>query len=80
MTKTQVINLIEIYKLMEMGKIAKSIDFNSLSNVICQIFVLLLILDRIVSDVDCIVNNGNILTDRRWRCHYQSQERICWRE
>ena len=65
---------------MQMQKIATLMDFNSLSNVICQIFVLLLILDRIVSDADCIVNNGNILTDGRWKCHYQSYQRICWRE
>ena len=63
-----------------MKEIAKLIDVNSLSNVICQIFVLLLILDCFASNVDCIVNNGNILTDGRWRCHYQSQKRICWRE
>ena len=58
----------------------RKIDFNTLSNVICQILVFLIILDRIVSDVHSIVNNGNILTDGRWRCHYQSEKRICWRE
>ena len=44
------------------------------------IVALLLILDCFVSDVDCIVNNGNILTDGRWKCHYHLQKRICWRE
>ena len=54
---------------MEMVVLAKSflkIDLTNLSNVLCQTFVLLLFLNRIVSDVNCIVNNGNILTDGRW--------------
>ena len=56
------------------------INFNSLSNAFCQILVFLLILERIVSEVDCIVNNGNILTDGRWKCYHHSNKRVCWRE
>ena len=47
---------------------------------ICQtiIIVFLILLDRIL-DSDCIVNNGNILTDGRWRCYYEMGQRICRR-
>ena len=65
---------------MEMVELAKSflkIDWINLSNVLCQTFVLLLFLNRIVN---CIVNNGNILTDGRWKCYHQAGNRICWRE
>ena len=68
---------------MEMVELAKSflkIDWTNLSNILCQTLVLLLFLNRIVSDVNCIVNNGNISTDGRWKCHYQAENRICWRE
>ena len=49
-------------EMVELAKYYLKIDFNSLSSIFCQIFVFSLILERIVSDVDCIVNNGNILT------------------
>ena len=44
------------------------------------IFVFLLFLEQMVSYIDCIINNGNILTDGRWKCHYHSGKRLCWRE
>ena len=28
---------------------------------------------------DCIVNNGNILTNGRWKCYYEMGQRICHR-
>ena len=67
-------------EMVERAKFYFKIDFNTLVNVLCQTLILLLILERITSDVLCIVNNGNILTDRRWKCHYQSDKRVCWRE
>ena len=67
-------------EMVELAKYYLKIDFNSLSNIFCQIFVFLLILERIVSDVDCIVNNGNILTDGRSKCYYQFDKRICSRK
>ena len=67
-------------EMVELAKYYLKIDFNSLSSILCQIFVFLLILERIVSDVDCIVNNGNILTDGKWKCYYQFDKRVCWRE
>ena len=47
---------------------------------ICQtiIIVFFILLDRILNS-DCIVNNGNILTDGRWRCYYEMGQRICHR-
>ena len=47
---------------------------------ICQtiIIVFLILLDRILNS-GCIVNNGNILTDGRWRCYYEMGQRICCR-
>ena len=67
-------------EMVERAKFYFKIDFNTLVNVLCQTLILLLILERITSDVLCIVNNGNILTDGRWKCHYQSDKRVCWRE
>ena len=67
-------------EMVELAKYYLKIDFNTLSSIFCQIFVFLLISERIVSDVDCIVNNGNILTDGRWKCYYQFDKRVCWRE
>ena len=67
-------------EMVERAKFYFKIDFNTLANVLCQTLILLLILERITSDVLCIVNNGNILTDGRWKCHYQSDKRVCWRE
>ena len=32
------------------------------------ILVLFILVDRIVNS-ECIVNNGNILTDGRWKCY-----------
>ena len=56
----------------------RSIDFTTL---LCQTLIfLLLLLERITSGGLCIVNNGNILTDGRWKCHYQQDKRMCWRE
>ena len=66
--------------MVELAKYYLKIDSNTLSNVFSQTFVFLLILERIVSDVDCIVNNGNILTDGIWKCYYQFDKRVCWRE
>ena len=47
---------------------------------ICQtiIIVFFILLDRILNS-DCIVNNGNILTDGRWRWYYEMGQRICRR-
>ena len=68
---------------MEMVEHVKSylkINFNSLSSIFCQMFVFIVFLERIVSDVECIVNNGNILTDGKWKCYNQFDKRVCWRE
>ena len=40
--------------------------------------VLFIVLDRILNS-DCIVNNGNILTDGNWRCYYEMGKRYCRR-
>ena len=42
------------------------------------IILFLIFVDRILNS-DCIVNNGNILTDGRWRCYYEMGKRICYR-
>ena len=42
------------------------------------IILFLIFVDRILNS-DCIVNNGNILTDGRWRCYYEMGQRICYR-
>ena len=44
------------------------------------IFVLLMLyLIFIDQAVNCIVNNGNILTDGKWRCYNEMGQRICYR-
>ena len=50
-----------------------------LLDVLVKVIVLFFVLERIYR-VDGIVNNGNILTDGRWKCHYHLDKRICWRE
>ena len=42
------------------------------------IFLFLILLDRVVTS-DCIVNNGNILTNGRWRCYHEMGQRISYR-
>ena len=42
------------------------------------IIILFILVDRILNS-DCIVNNGNILTDGKWRCYYEMGRRICRR-
>ena len=69
--------------MMEMAGLAKyyfQVDFNAFATILCQIFVVILFLERAVSDIECIVNNGNILTDRKWKCYNQFDKRVCWRE
>ena len=39
--------------------------------------MLLCFIDR--QTVNCIINNGNILTDGKWRCYYEVGRRICYR-
>ena len=47
---------------------------------LCQtIIILFLILLYQILNSDCIVNNGNILTDGRWKCYYKMGQRICHR-
>ena len=41
--------------------------------------LLMLCLICIDQAVNCIVNNGNILTDGKWRCYYKMGRRICYR-
>ena len=41
--------------------------------------VFMLLYALFVDQVSCIINNGNILTDRRWRCYYVMGQRICYR-
>ena len=41
------------------------------------ILMLLCFIDR--QTVNCIINNGNILTDGKWRCYYEAGRRICYR-
>lgn len=38
------------------------------------ILVLFILVDRILNS-ECIINNGNILTDGRWKCYYQYGKR-----
>ena len=41
------------------------------------VFMLYLIfIDQVAN---CIVSNGNILTDGKWRCYYKMGQRICYR-
>ena len=42
------------------------------------IIILFILVDRILNS-DCIVNNGNILTNGKWRCYYKMGRRICRR-
>ena len=42
------------------------------------IFILFILLDRILNS-NSIVNNGNILTDSKWRCYYETGKRQCRR-
>ena len=42
------------------------------------IFILFILLDRILK-TKSIVNNGNILTDGKWRCYYETGKRQCRR-
>ena len=42
------------------------------------LIVFLILLDRILNS-DCIVNNGNILTDSKCRCYYEMGKRYCRR-
>ena len=42
------------------------------------IFILFILLDRILNS-NSIVNNGNILTDGKWRCYYETGKRQCRR-
>ena len=46
-----------------------------------NLIFLLLMLYLIFIDqaVNCIVNNGNILTDGKWRCYNKMGRRICYR-
>ena len=41
------------------------------------IFLYFIFVDRLA---ECIVNNGNILTDGKWRCYYEMGRRICYRK
>ena len=41
--------------------------------------VFMLLYTLFVDQVSCIINNRNILTDRRWRCYYVMGQRICYR-
>ena len=45
-------------------------------NVIIILFLILL--DQIFHS-DCIVNNGNILTNGRWRCYHEMGQKICYK-
>ena len=36
----------------------------------------LIFIDQVAN---CIVNNGNILTDGKWRCYNEMGQRICYR-
>ena len=67
-------------EMVELAKYYLQINFNTLANGFCQILILLLILDQIVLQVECIVNNGNILTDGRWKCYGHANKRVCWKE
>ena len=42
------------------------------------IILFLLLLDQIFHS-DCIVNNGNILTNGRWRCYREMGQKICYK-
>ena len=42
------------------------------------IILFLILVDRLLNS-DCIVNNGNKLTDDRWRCYQKMGQRICYR-
>ena len=41
--------------------------------------IVLIILFFILIDQICIVNNGNILTNGRWRCYHEMGQRICYK-
>ena len=43
------------------------------------IVIILLILVYLVL-VNGIVNNGNILTDGKWKCYYELQKKVCIRK
>ena len=56
-------------------------DIKFYSNFKKNLIFLLLMLYLIFIDqaVNCIVNNGNILTDGKWRCYNEMGRRICYR-
>ena len=56
-------------------------DIKFYSNFKKNLIFLLLMLYLIFIDqaVNCIVNNGNILTDGKWRCYNAMGRRICYR-
>ena len=56
-------------------------DIKFYSNFKKNLIFLLLMLYLIFIDqaVNCIVNNGNILTDGKWRCYNEMGCRICYR-
>ena len=55
-------------------------EFNFDREIIYQtiILVFFILVDRILNS-ECIVNNGNILTDGRWKCYYEMGNRYCRR-
>ena len=56
-------------------------DIKFYSNFKKDLIFLLLMLYLIFIDlaVNCIFNNGNILTDGKWRCYNEMGHRICYR-
>ena len=56
-------------------------DIKFYSNFKKNLIFLLLMLYLIFIDqaVNCIVSNGNILTDGKWRCYNEMRRRICYR-
>ena len=42
------------------------------------LFFMLIILYQVLNSYQ-IVNNGNILTDGKWKCYYRASEKVCYK-
>ena len=52
------------------------LNFDNISRRII-IFLLILLNQIIISN--CIINNGNILSDGKWKCYNKAEKKVCYR-
>ena len=70
------VELAKFYSKTDILKMIFSCDKEVIFQTIINLFFILV--GQILNS-DCLVNNGNILTNGRWRCYHEMGQRICYR-